>query len=348
MTEAVRPEGETTPEVEAEDRADTLREDILAGPDELAAVLDGHARAVAALPAEIFEHPRWRLIGMGSSRFAALDAAARLRAAGLDAVAELASAATPSEPRAGTVAVLISNSGSTPEVVAAADRHRAGSFVIAVTGDPSAPLASHADAVMALVADRAEDSGIACLSFRSTVAALAMLVDRAEGRTPGTGLPAAVPALETLLAGRDAWLSAAADVLDVGREVHVLGDGARIGSVEQAALMLREAPRIPAYAFDTGDWLHVALYTLLPGDPVLLFAGAAADDAAMATAISRGGRVVAVGPAVKDAAVSITLPDAVVADLGVRALVEPAVAELLAAALWRRATATTSRGDRPA
>ena len=109
--------------------------------------------------------------------------------------------------------------------------------------------------------------------------------------------------------------------------------------------MLREAPRIAAYAFDTGDWLHAGLYTLLPGDPVLLFGGAAADDAAMATAISRGGRVVVVGPALKNAAVSITLPDAVLADVVVRALVEPAVAELLAAELWRRSNATTV-GDR--
>ena len=38
--------------------------------------------------------------------------------------------------------------------------------------------------------------------------------------------------------------------------------------------MLREAPRITAQAFDTGDWLHAGLYTLLPGDPVLLFSGA--------------------------------------------------------------------------
>ena len=81
---------------------------------------------------------------------------------------------------------------------------------------------------------------------------------------------------------------------------------------------------------------------------MLLFGGAAADDAAMATAISRGGRVVVVGPAVKNAAASITLPDAVLADVVVRALVEPAVAELLAAELWRRSTATTIREDKPA
>ncbi len=345
MTEAVRPEGEQPPEVEAEDRAATLLEDILAGPDELAAVLDRHAREVAAMPAEVFQRPRWRLIGMGSSRFAALDAATRLRAAGLDAAAEPASAAAPSEARADTVAVVISNSGSTPEVLAAADRHRKGSFVIVVTGDPAAPLASRADAVMPLVAERAEAAGVATLSYRSTVAALAMLVDRAEGRAPGIGLPAAVPALEALLAGRDAWLSGAADVLDVGREVHALGDDARMGLVEQAALMLREAPRVSAQAFESGDWLHVGLYTLLPGDPVLLFGGAAFDDAAMATAVARGARVVAVGPALKDAAASVRLPDSVLTDDAVRALVEPAVAELLAAELWRRTSATTLRED---
>ena len=88
-------------------------------------------------------------------------------------------------------------------MLAAAERHRAGSFVIALTGDPAAPLASHADVVMPLVAERGEAAGIATLSYRSTVAALAMLVDRAEGRSPGVGLPAAVPALEALLAGRD-------------------------------------------------------------------------------------------------------------------------------------------------
>jgi hypothetical protein len=109
--------------------------------------------------------------------------------------------------------------------------------------------------------------------------------------------------------------------------------------------MLREAPRISANTFDTGDWLHVGIYTLLPGDPMLVFGGAAADDAAMAAASARGGRVVAIGPAMKDAAASITLPDAVLADGGVRALVEPAVADLLAAELWRRTSATTT-GDR--
>jgi fructoselysine-6-P-deglycase FrlB-like protein len=321
------------------DRVTAFRDDILAAPDELAVVLASHARAISALPPEMLACPRWRLLGMGSSGFAARDAAAALRAAGLDAAAEIASTTDSSPAGADTLAVVISSSGRTPQVLAAAERHRGSSFVLALTGRPGSPLASVTDAVILLVAERAEASGIASLTYRSTVAALSMLLDAAIGRPPGAGLAAAVPALASLVAGRRGWLSAAADVLDGGRTVHVLGDGARIGAAEQAALMLREAPRIPAVAFDTGDWLHVGLYTLLPGDPVLLLAGSPADDEAIATIRARGGRLVAVGPERRDADVHVPLPAAVLAEAAVRALVEPLVAELLAAELWRRATA---------
>jgi glutamine---fructose-6-phosphate transaminase (isomerizing) len=326
------------------DRADAFLDDVLAAPDELAAVLGSHARSIAALPTGILARSRWRLIGMGSSRFAALDAAAGLRAAGLDAVAESASASEPGPAGHDTLAIVISSSGRTPEVLAAAERHRGSSLVLALTGSTGTPLAEGADAVMPLVAGRGETAGIASLSYRSTVAALAFLVDVRVGAAPGGGLEVAVPALETLIRHRAAWLDAAADVLDAGREVHVLGDGARIGSLEQGALMLREAPRIPAHAFDTGEWLHVGLYTLFPGDPVVLFTGSPADDEAIATIRARGGRVVTVGAAHDGADAHVMLPEAVLSDGTVRALVEPAVAELLGAELWRRAAAVV-RGD---
>ena len=171
-----------------------------------------------------------------------------------------------------------------------------------------------------------------------------MLLGGAENPALGeTGIAAAVPALEVLLRDRSDWLGDAADILDTGREIHVLGDWARQGTVEQAALMLREAPRIQASAWDTGDWLHVGLYTLLPRDAVLLFAGSPADGEAIATIHARAGLVVSVGPEHPDADMHIPLPDTVVRDPAIRALVEPAVGELIAAELWRRAAARTLR-----
>jgi fructoselysine-6-P-deglycase FrlB-like protein len=328
-------------------RVDDFLDDILAGPDELALVLDQHRRGIAALPAEALARPRWRFIGMGSSRFAALEVAAAMRAAGRDAVAELASASSWSPPRDDTLVVAISNSGRTPEVVAAAEHHRGISHVVAVTSRPDSALAARADAVLPLVGSRSEAAGVATLSYRSTVAALLLLAAEAVPALVGNGIAAAVPALEQLLRERSGRLADGAGALDTGRPVHVLGDGARMGTVEQAALMLREAPRLDAAAYDTGEWLHVGLYTQFPGDAVLLLAGSAADAEAIATIRSRGGVVVAVGPRPDDADLHLPLPDTVLADPVLRALVEPVIAELLAVELWRRADARVL-GEGPA
>ncbi|HKF85978.1 MAG TPA: SIS domain-containing protein, partial [Candidatus Limnocylindrales bacterium] len=274
---------------EGRTRVDELMDDILAAPDELASALDQHQASIAALPEGLLDRPRWRLIGMGSSGFAAFDAAAGLRGVGRDAVAEVASASGGSPGGHDTLAIVISNSGRTSQTVAAAARHRHRSPVLAVTAHPDSPLAAEADAVLPLVAARAETAGIATMSFRSTVAALTLLASAIDPALAGTGIAAAVPSLEALLERRAAWLAASADALDTGRPIHVLGDGARIGAVQQAALMFREAPRIEAAAWDTGDWLHVGLYTTYPDDAVLLFTGSPADGEAIAVVHARGG-----------------------------------------------------------
>ncbi len=110
--------------------------------------------------------------------------------------------------------------------------------------------------------------------------------------------------------------------------------------------MLREAPRIPATAYETGDWLHVGLYTLQPGDPVLLLAGSLADDEVVATVRRRGGVVVSVGPDGPASDLHVALPATALMDPLVRSLVEPAVAELLAQELWRRTTAAELVAER--
>ena len=160
-------------------------------------------------------------------------------------------------------------------------------------------------------------------------------------------LDAAPAAVEAVIANRAAWLADAASLLDTGREIHILADGFHAGLAEQAALMLREAPRIAAIPFDTGDWLHVGLYTLLPGDGVVLFAGSAADDEAITTIHARGARVVVAGP-VRDGA-DVWIPvggDAVPLQLA-HALAVSVVAELLAAELWRRAGMTAAAPAAP-
>jgi fructoselysine-6-P-deglycase FrlB-like protein len=321
------------------DRVEAFLADILAGPAELAAVLHAQAEAIRDIPLGALARPTWRLTGMGSSRFAALDAAARLRGAGRDAVAEHASAPGGSPGGRDTLVVAISASGRSLEVIDAARRHHGSSFVLGLTARANSPLVEEVDGKVPLAAAHVEQSGIATLTHRATVAALAALGEQRAQDVVGKRLASAVPALQALLDEREWWLGQAADALDRGRPVHVLADGQRLGGAEQAALMFREAPRIEASAYETGDWLHVGLYTLVPGDPVLLSAGSLADDEVVDTVHRRGGVVVSVGAAGPAADVRIPLPNAALMDPLVRALVEPAVSELLAQELWRRTTA---------
>jgi fructoselysine-6-P-deglycase FrlB-like protein len=195
--------------------------------------------------------------------------------------------------------------------------------VVAVTNVEASPLAAIADIVIPLHAGE-EASGIACRTFRATVAALAML----SGMTEPDGLRPAVAALRSRIDATATWLPPMADALDGAPSIDVLADGSLLGLAEQAALMLREAPRLPAHAAETGDWLHTGVYLALPGHRALLFPGSTADDEVVATIRRRGGEVVLI-PAASDG-----MRDAIT-----RALGDSVVAELLACELWRRASA---------
>lgn len=325
------------------DRVAQLRDDIQAGPEALAGLLDAYAAQGGPLAAIGGRPARVVLSGLGSSRYAALTAAAHARRGDLPAWAEHASTGVPTQPDEELMLVAISASGRTREVVAAARRHLDISRVVAVTNDPESPLAASADHVLPLLAGQ-ESAGIATRTFRATVAVLGMLV-RHWGGVGGSAasLRPTVETLQDVMDGSGTWLPAAADFLDGASAIDVIGDAADAALVHQAALMLREAPRLPAIAHDTGDWLHTAVYLALPGHRALLFSGADSDEEVVATIARRGGETIVVGDQVEGAAQTIALPLEPDSGPVERAIVASVVAELLAAELWRR----TSAEERP-
>ncbi len=295
-----------------------------------------------SMPSLVTARPRRVvLVGLGSSRFAALAVAPALRAAGLDVVVEHASTQRPAPLAPGTLLVAISNSGRTPEVVAAAARGRAaGIEVLAITNDPASPLAAAADLTMPLGAG-VEASGVASVTYAATIAALTRWSEAIGAVSSANRLLAEAAGFATeLLARRSSWLYAAADVLDTGSTIHVLADAGALGTAEQAALLFRECPRLGADATDTGDWLHVGIYTALPGYRAILLAGTPYDVDLVNVIHERGGRLVAIGTSVPaNADFSIEFAAGHALDPLVRALVEPLAPALLAAELWRRARA---------
>jgi fructoselysine-6-P-deglycase FrlB-like protein len=325
---------------------------LVADLSRIPAILRAHASAgppdlgAAAGPEPPGELRRIVLTGLGSSRFAALLVAPALRDAGLDVVVEHASSSRPAPVGAGTLVVAISSSGRTPETIVAARRARAaGARVLAITNRPAAPLAEAATATLPLGVGE-EASGVASATYAATVAALVRLVSAlgADVDAPHV-LAGAADAADEVLAGRGAWLGTATDLLDGGPPIHVIADAAALGTAEQTALLLREGPRLDADATDAGDWLHVGIYTALPGYRAILLAGTPYDAELIRTIHDRGGRTVAVcGRGSAPAAdLEVPLPASVMRDPLTRALVEPLVTSSLAAALWLRAKAADRR-----
>lgn len=299
--------------VPAPDRVAAFHADIALSAEALSDLLEHWT------PVDLGGRSRFVLTGLGSSRYAAEVVAGRVRARRGLAWVEQAGGAAPTTPAGDLVAVVVSASGRTPEALAAADAHHGRSLVVAVTNDPDAPLAGRADVVVPLHA-RAEVSGIASRSYRATLAALALLT----GCATVEEVRPAVPALDAALTDPSSDPGAAADALDGAPSIDVLADAASLGLAEQAALMLREAPRLPATAYATADWLHTGVYLALPGHRALLLPGSPSDDEVVRTVERRGGAVV-------------RLPFPHLGSPIAETIVASLVPERLAAELWRRA-----------
>jgi fructoselysine-6-P-deglycase FrlB-like protein len=300
--------------------------DILSEPEALSRVA---ARYGGAGLERLLSARRVLFIGMGSSRFAADTAVAVLRSRGVDAHCEPASTGTPQPASGDTVAVVISASGGSQETIEALHRHKGTSRVVAITNRPDSDLAGAADEAVDVLADL-EQGGIACRSFACTQAVLALMCGAG-----GEQVERAAESAQALIDARGEWLAPLADLVEGRAGVWVSGPAERFGSVQQSALMLREAPRIIADACETGDWLHVDVYlTKRPGYALLLLPGSRFDDELLGWRAQRDFEVISVGRAVDGASMAVPFPGA--EDHLTATLVETIVAELLAAELWRR------------
>ncbi|MGV9771163.1 SIS domain-containing protein [Streptosporangium sp. NPDC003464] len=283
-------------------------------------------------------------LGMGSSRYAAGVAALRLRAAGVDAVAEYASASVSYPPGPDTLAVAVSATGGSRETLDAVARHRGRSYVLALTNRSGSAITEGADLVVPMAAGE-ERGGVSCRTFQHTLGLLLALQNRltAPGRatSAGSGTALDVPGLlrrsaeatADLLERRGRWLDPAMTLLDGPAGVYTIAPAERLSSAEQSALMFREGPRRAADACETGDWSHVDVYLTKTLDyRAILFPGSRYDDQAMDWIRQRGSTVLTVGGEHPDARAAVRYfhdddPD-------VALLTETLVAELVAAHWW--------------
>ena len=267
----------------APDRVAAFRADIAASPEALARLLDGVGQRRTSAVASRFvadragqlalRRPRRRRPGPG--------------AAAAQAWVETAGGAAPTRASEELVAVVISASGRTAEAVAAAEAHRRA----------RPRRRRHQRPRFAVGRSRPTSSCRCTPAWRRP----ASPGGRSGRPSPRSRCSTGVATRRTRCARRStAWrpdwrppeadLEAMADALDGAPSIDVLADASLLGVAEQAALMLREAPRLPAHAFETGDWLHTGVYLALPGHRVVLLEGSPADDEVVRTVERRAGR----------------------------------------------------------
>jgi len=278
----------------------------------------------------------WLLLGMGSSHYANQVAAARLRARGVAAVAELAATDLLPTPTAASTVVAVSASGGSAETLHAVRRLReAGGDArfVALTNQPGTPLGELCDLTVDLGAGE-ERGGVASRSFQHTLALLMALEARLTGGPDvPTVLHQAAAASAHLLDTCDDWLPAMSAAALGPDGTHVVAPARRISSALQSALMLREGPRLPAVGCETADWSHVDVYLTKTTDyRLVLLAGSRWEPELLRWVRERGSTLVAVGAEVEGAALAVRYPHDDVDD--VRLLTETLVCELLAADAW--------------
>jgi len=173
----------------------------------------------------------------------------------------------------GVVAVAISQSGQSPDIVAMQRTAKAQrATTIALVNDEASPLAQEADALLPLCAG-AERSVAATKSMIAALVAGASLVahwgDDDELQAALTKLPsvldsssAAPPATEAI------------ETLAQASSLFVVGRGATHAIAAEAALKLKETSAIHAEAFSSAEVLHGPAGIIGPGFPVLAFAPA--------------------------------------------------------------------------
>ena len=184
-----------------------------------------------------------------------------------------------------------------------------------------------------------EVGGVACRTFQHTGLMLRALETHLTGIEDDlAGLTRQVAhASADLLRTSGTWLPRIALSLGSPAGVFLLAPVERYSSAEQGALMIREGPRRPASACETGDWAHVDVYLTKTLDyRAILFAGSRWDDQALAWLRKREATFVSVGADVSGAKHVIRYPGDDDPDIARHA--EVLVPELLAATWWRQSS----------
>ena len=221
-------------------------------PEAIAACRRAIMGQVAELDVAALQRGPVVLTGVGASLYAAEVAAAQMRQQGLRAFALPAAALLDASVNAGEAYIAFSASGRSVEPVnAMVLRPTAATYGIAqADGTPLARAVQRS-----IATGSGPDSSPNTTSFMGSLLAAALLTDRA-GRSSATDWALLPDRAAAVLADTRDMADRAAKLLSGKRAIDCVGTGCALGMAGYAALLVREAVRVPAQGWDTLNFLH--------------------------------------------------------------------------------------------
>ncbi|MGF1477490.1 MAG: SIS domain-containing protein [Geminicoccaceae bacterium] len=204
------------------------------------------------------------LLGMGASHFANQIAATRLRAVGIQAEARIASEALYAPmPKPRRPAILVSQSGSSAEIVKWLESQEQKEGLFGITLSAGSPLAK---AIPCLIAEGGSEAGFAATRSFTLTLVLHGLILASLGGQEADALPAEEAGVHPRLELALTTLSSATVFICSARSSFG-------GLANMTALGVMELGRVPALGLDGGQLRHGPVELLSQSTGVILFRG---------------------------------------------------------------------------
>jgi glucosamine--fructose-6-phosphate aminotransferase (isomerizing) len=193
------------------------------------------------------------LAGIGASYQAALAGAVYLRAFGIRAFTYAPTDLYDRTAASAEAFIALSASGQSREI--ADVMTEAGSVPrLAICRGADNPLAAITGAVIAMASGA--DNGASSTGYTGTLLALGMLAARLAGKGDAFDWTLLPQAVTTVLADASLAAGQAAKLLAHRNSIDIVGAGIGFANAGEAAMLIREAVRVPASGWDTLNYLH--------------------------------------------------------------------------------------------
>jgi glucosamine--fructose-6-phosphate aminotransferase (isomerizing) len=193
------------------------------------------------------------LAGIGASYQAALAGSAYARTRGIRAFAYCPTDLYEPTEDGADAFIALSASGQSREITDVM-RMRDRLPRVAICRDGSTPLATVTGAV--IPTGSGADNGASSTGYTGTLLALGLLIDHIADGAPSPAWAALPRAVAETLVTAAAPASDAAARLSQRASIDIVGAGAGFATAGEAAMLIREAVRVPASGWDTLNYLH--------------------------------------------------------------------------------------------